>query len=140
VGVRIVVATDLSPAALSAEATALDWARALGAELVLLHVVHDPGLAPMLSRDVPGDKARAVEALQRLAAAADVPCQIDVRPAEDVAGEIVKAATGAAFLFVGSQGKSVLDRLRVGSVASAVLRRSPVPVVCCPGRAKPGHA
>jgi nucleotide-binding universal stress UspA family protein len=130
--VKIVVATDLSPGARPAEETALRWAKKLGAELVLMHVVHDPVLAPALSNDVPGDKARAIDRLQKIADSVDGTCRIDVRSAEDLAAEIVEAAKGASFLFVGSQGRSAFERLRLGSVATAVLRRCHVPVVCCP--------
>lgn len=131
--VELCVATDLSPAAAPAVDLAFHWARALQAKVVLLHVVHDPVLAPALSNDVPGDVAAAKIQLQKRAAAdGDVACRLDVRSAEDVVTAIVEAAAKADYLFVGSHGKSGFQRLRLGSVASAVLRRSKVPVVCLP--------
>jgi nucleotide-binding universal stress UspA family protein len=130
---ELCVATDLSAAATPAVDLAFRWARSLGAGLVLLHVVHDPVLAPALGNDVPGDAAAARSELQRLAAShADVRCRIDVRTADDVAQAIVAAAAQCNYLFVGSHGRSGFQRLRLGSVATAVLRRSHVPVVCLP--------
>lgn len=105
----------------------------MNATLTLLHVVHDPVLAPALSSDAPGDAAAAQRELQAIADAnADVVCRVDVRTAEDVAQAIVAAAANADFLFVGSHGRSALQRLRLGSAAIAVLRASSVPVVCLP--------
>ena len=60
---ELVVATDLSPAAVPAVEHALQWAQKLGANVTLLHVVHDPELAPALATDVPGDAANAKRAL-----------------------------------------------------------------------------
>lgn len=129
---QICAATDLSPAADHAVRLALTWAQRLGGDCVLLHVVHDPELAPALVSDVPGDVQRARAELQRVADAATVPCRIDVRTADDVATAIAEAARGADYLFVGAQGKSAMQRLRLGSVTNALLRRAHVPVVCCP--------
>lgn len=132
--VQICVATDLSTSGLVAVNHAMTWADSMSARVLLLHVVHDPELGPAFGDDVPGDVAKAKEALGEIARRAPVACTVDVRTAEDVAGEIVKAAKDAdcAYVFVGSQGKSAFERLRVGSVATAVMRHSSVPVVCCP--------
>lgn len=131
-GVKICAATDLSDAGHAAVARAIAWAEQTPSELTLLHVVHDPELAPALGDDVPGDVERAREALEELAASAAPDCRVDVRAAEDVAGEILAAAAGCDYLFVGCQGKSALERLRLGSIATAVMRKSATPVVCCP--------
>lgn len=135
--VELCVATDLSPASTPAVELAVRWARTLRATLLLLHVVHDPVLAPALGNDVPGDVAAAKLQLQRLAnAAPDVTCRIDVPAAADVVAAIVTTAAAAHYLFVGSHGRSGFQRLRLGSVAAAVVRQSRVPVVCVPaGRA-----
>lgn len=131
---QLCVATDLSPASAAAVELAFAWAKPLGAQVLLLHVVHDPVLAPALADDVPGDRDRARTELQALAARAGVPCRVDVRTAEDVAATIVQAAAGSAYLLLGSHGRSGFQRLRLGSVATAVLRQSHVPVVCLPFR------
>ncbi|MBX3463528.1 MAG: universal stress protein [Planctomycetes bacterium] len=127
------VATDLSPAADAAMELGCRWARALGADLVLLHVVHDPVLAPAFTHDALGDAAAARERLQRFASAQpDLRCRVEVHAAEDVVPAIVTAAARADYLFVGSHGRSGFQRLRLGSVATAVLRQATVPVVCLP--------
>jgi nucleotide-binding universal stress UspA family protein len=132
---ELVVATDLSPAAVPAVEHALQWAQKLGASVTLLHVVHDPELAPALATDVPGDAANAKRALDAIAARSAVPCRVDVRTADDVAAAIAEAARGAAYLFVGTHGRSGFQRLRLGSIATQVLRQSPAPVVCMPSPA-----
>jgi nucleotide-binding universal stress UspA family protein len=129
---ELVVATDLSPASQPAVDHALDWARRLGASVTLLHVVHDPELAPALANDVPGEVAAARHALDTIAARATVRCRVDVRTADDVAAAITAAANGADYLFVGTHGRSGFQRLRLGSIATSVMRESPAPVVCMP--------
>lgn len=131
-GVKLFVATDLSPSGDAAVATAMAWARRLGAELTLLHVVADPVLGPAFVDDVAGDLERARAALTAVAAAADVPCQVVVCAAEKVVDGILAACAGADYLFVGTQGKSAFERLRLGSVATAVMRGIAIPVVCVP--------
>jgi len=132
---ELVVATDLSPASTPAVDHALQWAQRLGASVTLLHVVHDPELAPALATDVPGDLADANRALGAFAARSAVPCRVDVRTADDVAAAIAEAARGADYLFVGTHGRTGFRRLRLGSVATKVLRQSPAPVVCVPSPA-----
>ncbi len=131
---ELCIATDLSAPSSAAAQVAFAWARRCGASVVLVHVVHDPELAPALGNDVPGDVARVRAELQRFCAehGRGLACRVDVRTAEDVAAEIVRAAAGADYLFVGSRGRSGLQRLTLGSVAMAVLRQSHVPVVCVP--------
>jgi len=129
---RLCVATDLSPAAAAAVTMAKHWAERLGAELVLLHVVHDPELAPAFTTDVPSDVADARKELQALASTLSVPCHIDVRTADDVAAAIAQAARGCDYLFVGSHGRTGFQLLRLGSIAIKVLRQSQVPVICLP--------
>jgi nucleotide-binding universal stress UspA family protein len=132
---ELVVATDLSPASTPAVDHALQWAQKLGASVTLLHVVHDPELAPALVTDVPGDVAEAKRALGAFAAQSRVPCRVDVRTADDVAAAIADVARGADYLFVGTHGRTGFQRLRLGSIATKVLRQSPAPVVCVPSPA-----
>jgi nucleotide-binding universal stress UspA family protein len=132
---ELVVATDLSPASTPAVDHALQWAQKLGASVTLLHVVHDPELAPALATDVPGDVANAKRALDAFAAQSAVACRVDVRTADDVASAITEAARGSDYLFVGTHGRSGFQRLRLGSIATRVLRQSTAPVVCVPSPA-----
>lgn len=129
---NICVATDLSASGAAATDHALKMAEKLGADVRLLHVVHDPLLAPAFTDDVAGDEARAREELQKIADTAKVKCTVQIVRAEDVAAKIVEASKDCDQVFVGSQGKSAFERLRLGSVAVKVMRQSTVPVVCCP--------
>jgi nucleotide-binding universal stress UspA family protein len=130
--VELCAATDLSPSATPAVELAFRWAKALGGSVLLLHVVHDPVLAPALANDAPGEAAAAKRELQQLAEHYAVPTRIDVRTADDVGKAIVEASAKCDYVFVGSHGKSGFQRLRLGSIAAAVLRHSHVPVVCLP--------
>ncbi|MGK0352929.1 MAG: nucleotide-binding universal stress UspA family protein [Planctomycetota bacterium] len=125
-------AVDLSPAGQAVIDHAIAWAKAHVAELLILHVVHDPELAPAFTGNVPGDVQRAEAALRDLAEKAPVKCLVQVLTAENIAAAIVAAAKDSSYIVVGSQGKSAFQRLRLGSIATAVLRHSHVPVVCCP--------
>ncbi len=129
---KIYAATDRSASGNAAVELARAWAAKLQAELVLLHVVCDPVLGPAFTDDVPGDVARAKQELGAFAATLKPPARVLVQTAENVADAIVAATADGDFLFVGSQGKSAFERFRLGSVATQVLRRSTVPVVCCP--------
>lgn len=128
------IATDLSPTSDRAVALGFAWAKQVGGRVVLLHVVPDPELAPAFASDVPGEVAAARAVLERQVAqfGAGLVCRAEVRTADDVVAEIQKASAGADYLFVGSQGKSAFQRLRLGSVAAALLRHGHVPVVCLP--------
>jgi nucleotide-binding universal stress UspA family protein len=132
----ILVATDFSPATTTLCAEAARWAARLGGETTLLHVVHDPVLAPALTHDVPGDVARAKAKLRALADAMPVGAKVttEVLAADDVPAAILARAarSDVRFVFLCSSNKSMLDTLRLGSVAAKVVRGSPVPVVCFP--------
>lgn len=133
---QICVAVDLSPAGQAVIDHAIVWAKAHGAELLILHVVHDPELAPAFTGNVLDDVQNAEAALREIAAKAPVECSVKVLTAENVADAIVATAKDASYIIVGSQGKSAFQRLRLGSIATAVLRQSRVPVVCCPHQDK----
>lgn len=132
----IVVATDFSPATAAMGAKAAHWASRLCQELVLLHVVHDPLLAPALTGNVHADVEEARRRLRTLAAGLPpgTMSAIEVQAADDVAEGILARVRRpeVQFLFLCSSSKSMLDRLRLGSIAAKVVRASPVPVVCCP--------
>jgi nucleotide-binding universal stress UspA family protein len=132
----ILLATDLSAIAAQAYQPAAALARALGHRLVILHVVHDPELAPALAAN---PQLLAVEARGKLEAVgrelgAGLILETDVRFGEDVVATILECAreSGAAFIAVATQGKSGFQRLRLGSVAAGLVRRSRTPVICFP--------
>lgn len=136
---RIILATDFSERAGAAERQAVDLARALGAELVLVHVVSEAPLwrEGLYSRDV-----RAVFEAQRRWATETLASRARALTADGVVSrgvvrvgpawdEIVRLAAEekADLLVVGTQGRTGLERLLLGSVAERVIRRAPCPVL-----------
>jgi nucleotide-binding universal stress UspA family protein len=128
------VATDFSPHA----SNALDWARslgdALGAKLILLHVIDVFSLA------VTGGVRTGIDPLSILSKEAHqcmgelktlIPdAQTDVREASPPAA-IVDAALelNCQMIVMGTHGRSGLGHLLMGSVAEYVVRHSKVPVL-----------
>jgi nucleotide-binding universal stress UspA family protein len=136
----IVHPTDFSDCAEQARDLAVQLARALGAELILLHVaVAAPRLregltgAPELERVFEDEREWATKALAERAAE----CRKQGVPtlARVVTGvphqEIVETAgrEGAAFIVMGTHGRGALERFFLGSVADRVVRAAPCAVV-----------
>jgi nucleotide-binding universal stress UspA family protein len=137
---RILHPTDFSSHAEMAEAEAVRLARALGAELVLVHVAVE---TPLYGESVFGmDQVKKIYAAQaqwaearlaeraRLLGEAGVPTEWRRRvgvPHE----EIVKAADDehAAYIVIGTHGRGALGRFMLGSVADRVVRMARCPVV-----------
>ena len=138
----ILVPVDFSIHSLAALQWAAETARCFDAPLVVLHVVHDPGAAPgyysqggqdlrpleeeareMLDSFV--DKAREsypdVDQIERLERrlVVGLPANRILEVAEKV---------GARLIVMGSQGRTGLDHLLIGSKAERVVRLSPIPV------------
>lgn len=137
---KILHPTDFSEGADQALAAAIRLARALGAEVHLLHVFVEPvlfgeGLMRVQEVDrVFGARRRwAAKALETRAAevqAAGVQARGLIRtggPSE----EIVRTAKeqDADLIVLGTHGRTGLGRLLVGSVADRVVRTAPCPVV-----------
>jgi nucleotide-binding universal stress UspA family protein len=137
---KIIHPTDFSECAEHARALAVQLARALSAELILLHVaVETPLFREGLTR--PGELERlfdeqrewARRALEELAAETreqGVPTLAHVvtgAPHE----EIVETAKreDAAFIVMGTHGRGALQRFFLGSVADRVIRAAPCAVV-----------
>jgi universal stress protein A len=130
----ILVSTDFS----ERSGAALQIARALagshGARLVVLHVA--PGdVVPDGGMLIPIDLAAYHKELEKIRARLEGP---DLKePVEillhqgDAAGEILGAAEscGADLIVMASHGRTGLDRLLMGSVAEAVMRRALCPVL-----------
>ena len=137
---KILCATDFSDAGQAAEAHAVSLARALGAELVYLHVNHETplyGAGPLGTADV----ERVYEA-QRRWASDTLAARVAAAQARGLRGrsvlrsgsphaEIVAACAseGADMIVIGTHGRSGLDRLLMGSVAERVVRTAPCPVL-----------
>ena len=139
---HILVTHDFSDRSTEAVRIAGAWADALGAELTLLHVV-EPVVYPdyyainMASSDTMTRlRDRAVVALDRAAdeilGARPVNTTVLIgRAAETI---IVEAEASEIDLVVmGTRGLSGLEQLVLGSVAEAVLRRCPVPLLTVSG-------
>jgi len=136
---RIVCPTDFSESAERAAQEAVQLAKALGAELVLAHVATDAMLwregvyTPDLRAVVEGQRKWAADALaaRALAVGAEgVTARAVVK--DGVAWkEIVRLAAEehADMIVMGTQGRTGLERLLLGSVAERVLRHAPCPVL-----------
>ncbi|HXD96793.1 MAG TPA: universal stress protein [Candidatus Acidoferrum sp.] len=136
---RIVCPTDFSERAAPAERQAVRLARALGAELVLAHVGSE---APLWREGLYTPDVRAVFEGQRKWAADTLAVRAAELAAEGVATrsvvrvgepavEIVRLAAEehADMIVMGTQGRTGLERLLLGSVAERVIRQAPCPVL-----------
>lgn len=136
---RIVCPTDFSERAAPAERQAVRLAKALGAELVLAHVGTE---APLWREGFYTPNVRAVFESQRKWAADTLADRVVALAADGVVAravvrvgppweEIVRLATEehADMIVMGTQGRTGLDRLLLGSVAERVIRRASCPVL-----------
>lgn len=141
---RILVAVDLGETTAGTCAAAADLARAYDAEVVVLHV-YDTSSFEEMQREAPGlyldqmlDNLR-MQVRSHLIHLGEVPARfrVEVIPDRRVAESIVDAAEryGADLVVMGTHGRTGLQRVLLGSVAEAVLRRARVPVLVVPARA-----
>jgi nucleotide-binding universal stress UspA family protein len=140
---RILVPTDFSACAEEAWATAQRLARALDADLVLVHVVMEAAVysgAPfargLAAEAQAGARKWADEQLQRwaeTARAAGLEVRTELRTGV-VHEQIVDAATEtrADLIVLGTHGHGGLKRAVLGSVADRVIRLGPCPVMSVP--------
>ena len=137
---KIIHPTDFSLCAEQAQALAVELARALGGELILLHVATETppfreGFMRVRELEQLFEEQRtwAKQALEERAAEArgqGVPTLGRVVTGAP-AHEIVETARreGAAFIVMGTHGRSVVERFLLGSVADRVIRAAPCAVV-----------
>jgi nucleotide-binding universal stress UspA family protein len=136
---RIVCPTDFSDSATAAERQAVRLGLALGAELVFVHVATQ---APLWREGLLTAELLGVFEAQRRWAENALAKRAEALKAEGVAArglvkigtpwqEIVRLAADehADMIVMGTQGRSGLDRLLVGSVAERVVRHAPCPVL-----------
>lgn len=147
---RIIHATDFSAEAQAAEDEAVRLARALGAELLLVHVAIE---APPYGDTASGMKqlrkvyeAEARWAEERLAERARHLASRGVttgwrRRVGVPHEEIVKAASEerAAYIVMGTHGRGRVGRWLLGSVADRVIRHARCPVLVVQPRNHPGQ-
>jgi nucleotide-binding universal stress UspA family protein len=136
---KLLVPTDFSETAADAEAQAVALARALDAEIVLLHVAVE---TPLYNEGPLGVDTREVYEAQRQWADQTLEKRAATMRGQGVttrwlrrAGvafrEIVEiaAAERADLIVMGTHGRSGLNRLLLGSVADRVIRLAPCPVL-----------
>lgn len=122
---NLLVPTDLSPAAERAFVPAAELALHHGATVTVVEVAADPE-APARGRVVAVDGPDGGDEAFDLVPVVDVAVE-----ASDIAAALVEQArrTDADLLVMGTHGRSGFARLRLGSVAEAVARTAPCPVL-----------
>jgi nucleotide-binding universal stress UspA family protein len=133
---RILVATDFAPSAEAAWSSAMELARALGSELLLVHVYVElstyADVAVAEVQRVYDEQRRWVQSAldQHVAAATGLRARalLKIGPPADTITETA-IAEACDLIVVGTQSRSGLDRLLVGSVAERVVRHAPCTVL-----------
>ena len=134
---RILLATDFSPPADLAYAYAAGMARVLPAGMLILNVLEGPpGLDPefpvntVFLKQIQEESDRELAKLTRVAEKNGIACvtrQVYGRPAACVSR--VAEEVRATLIVMGTHGRTGWDRLLLGSVAEAVVREAPCPVL-----------
>lgn len=139
----ILVAVDFTADSEAAVIWACDYATAVGADVTVLHIVHDPAEAPGAYRKNESDSlkpmedvaarmmadfmAKAAEARPELAALKTA----ETRLVKGIpATRVLETAEliGARMIVMGSRGRTGLPHLMLGSKAERVVQMSPIPV------------
>lgn len=141
---HILVATDLSPEAMSCVPSVADLARSLNARITLLHVVesfeaipHGSPLAPPLGPAASGEEVAAARAKleeRRTSYGSDLTIDVGLVAGGEAAKEITAYAdqNDVDLIAMTTHGRTGFRRMVLGSVAEAVIRHSPVPVLVLP--------
>jgi len=134
----IYVGTDFSPASERAFDVALEMARLRGLDLVVGHVIATPGLLGYgvgdIAREVESrireDAGLRLEALRRRADRAGVAARTELLAGapQDALREAAERAH-AAMLVLGTNGRTGVSRLVMGSVAARLVCTAPCPVL-----------
>ena len=148
-GRPILVPVDFSPYSEAALICAAELAETLGSPLAVLHVVHDPGEAPGYYR-VKG-RNKQLERLEDVAAEMLEEFMQEIRDKHPEQAALKNASTTlvvglpvnriletakkihARMIIMGSQGRTGLAHVMLGSKAEQVVRLSPVPVTIVKG-------
>ena len=135
---KILIAVDESAFAARAADVGFDLARALGAEVALIHVVDPSVVAYAPESGIPANDliTEAQQDGRRLVAAFSQRAAVQPPPLEFIhvgksGNEIVKAAKEwpADLIVIGSHGRGGVERLLLGSVAEIVTRHAACPVL-----------
>jgi nucleotide-binding universal stress UspA family protein len=117
---RILVANDFSPASAAALELAAQLGRRFKSTVEVLHV-RDGETAGL---DEPGQMHRCVRSLERRGVNA-----VGATEPGDPIEVILRRAEGFDLIVMGTHGRKGLNRMMNGSVAEAVVRRAPCPVL-----------
>jgi nucleotide-binding universal stress UspA family protein len=137
---KIVVATDFSDCARRAEETAAALGRALGAELILLHVAVE---APLYNEGMRGlvDPRKVFEAQREWAETTLAARAAEIRSTGVSAHGVIRSGVAVDeilalaadqrcdLIVIGTHGRGGLSRVFLGSVADRVVRLAPCPVM-----------
>lgn len=137
----ILVPTDFSNSSRYALEAAVQLARAQGSRLLLLHVLPRPAMA--VSTEIPAVKAehgeedliayrhevdRLLAKERETAAFAQIEQVLQEGPVADVIMRVAET-TPCDLIVMGSQGKSRMHEIMMGSVAATVMRKAACPVM-----------
>lgn len=141
---KIVCAVDFAPADATVLRAGLEAADQLDASMHVVHVTDvvpmattvDPVHGQVVVQEISSAIDAAEEHMARLlerteTAGIEVTSEVRVGSA---APELVEAAVkqGAGLIVIGTRGRSGLSRLLAGNTAEALVRETPVPVLCVP--------
>ena len=133
----ILLATDLGPASGAAVDEAIDLARRLNAQLLVVSVI-DPrqlrlsgGRTASRVDQVREERARVAAAFAARGRNAGVAVRFLIWDGESAGDAILEAAAaeGADMIVVGTHGRGGIERLLLGSVSEYVIRHADVPVL-----------
>jgi len=134
---KILIAVDSDPVAMRAAEVGVELARAVNGQMALVSVI-DRSTADAAAPETPRDELLAEAREHAAAVIAEWIPRLDAGPAVltfspegHPAEEIVKAARtwAADVIVIGSHGRGGLGRVFLGSVAEAVMRHAPCPVL-----------
>jgi len=141
---HILLTTDLSPESLHPCLAVAEFAKESGAKLTLLNVVHDlhvvPHGAPMAPPIAPIDVSKEVEhaelalADQKEVIAEGLEVETAVVTGERVHEAVIDYAKrhDVDLIALSTHGRTGFRHFALGSVAEAIIRHSPIPVLAFP--------
>lgn len=132
----VVVGMDFSAASIRAAQLALRLVDG-AATVYMMNVAPREDVLGTVSGGLAAYEPRARAELERIAADLDVPHRVHVQTVVrqgDPGSELLRYAeqTGAQLIAVGTRGQGFIARLLLGSVATKVVRASPIPVLVIP--------
>ena len=141
---RILIAVDGSQSSFEAARTGFALAATLGAKMATIYAVepriaYTAAMAVMPGDLLPDPEAEGKDAEQALRAAVSVPDAAEMLVRSGV-GPVAQIITDAAsewqadLVVIGSHGRSGFGRVLLGSVAEAVVRGAPCPVLVVRGK------